>query len=239
LKISRKDYFSVLFSGLFFGIHLFTYFYAIHISSIGIGVISLFTFPLMTTLLEPFVLKLKPKKKDLMLGFLILVGVFLIVSDTDLKGRSFEGVVFGIVSAISYSIRNLIQKYRLSDYRPDSMLFYQMLITFILMLPFSTTDFTQMSLVNYELLIVLSVVFTIIPHLAVIESLKMFDARSVSLILTLQVFYAIIIAYFVINEDFKLSVVVGGSLVFFTVSYESLRIQYQLKKKPTFLMILS
>lgn len=201
--------------------------------------ISLFTFPLMTTLLEPFVLKLKPKKKDLMLGFLILVGVFLIVSDTDLKGRSFEGVVFGIVSAISYSIRNLIQKYRLSDYRPDSMLFYQMLITFIIMLPFSTTDFTQMSLVNYELLIVLSVVFTIIPHLAVIESLKMFDARSVSLILTLQVFYAIIIAYFVINEDFKLSVVVGGSLVFFTVSYESLRIQYQLKKKPTFLMILS
>ncbi len=230
LKIlSLKDGAFIILSGLFFGIHLFTYFYAIQVSSIGIGVISLFTFPMITTLLEPVILKKSPKLKDILLGLMVLLGVFFIVSDSTIASNSLYGVGLGILSAFTYSLRNLIQKYRLINYSPLSMLFYQMVITLFLMMPFSTLNYSEISNNDLTLLLILSIVFTIVPHLAVIESLKKFDARAVSIILTLQVFYAIVFAYLVFKEEIKTSIVFGASIILFVVIYESLRIRFKLK----------
>ena len=228
LKIhSLKDAINLILSGICFGIHLYTYFQAIQVSSVGIGVISLFTFPMITTLIEPMILRTLPKWKDVLLGFLVLIGVFLIVSESQFDQNSIKGVVLGIISAFSYSLRNLFQKYRLSAYSPISTLFYQLLITFLIMLPFSTVDLTTVSSVNYGYILLLSVVFTIIPHLAVVESLKTFDARSVSLILTLQVFYAIVLAFVLFQEKLSFSIVLGALLVVFTVGYETYRMKFQ------------
>lgn len=225
LKIhSLKDGINLLFSGICFGVHLYTYFEAIQVSSVGIGVISLFTFPMITTLIEPFILKKRPELKNILLGICVLAGVFLIVSESQFEQNTMKGVGLGIISALSYSLRNLFQKYSLSAYSPLSTLFYQLLITFFIMLPFSVVDVTLVSSENYGYILLLTVVFTIIPHLAVVESLKSFDARSVSLILTLQVFYAIIFACFLYNEKLSFPIVAGGALVVFAVAFETFRL---------------
>lgn len=226
LKIhSSKDAFYILLSGLCFGIHLYTYFQSIQSSSVGIGVISLFTFPMITTILEPIVLGVKPKRKDVLLGLSVLVGVFFIVSESEFKLNELKGVGLGIVSAFTYTVRNLIQKYRLLKYSPMPILLYQFLVTYLILIPNTDIIYSEISSANYLYLLLLSVVFTIIPHLAVIESLKKFDARSVGLILTLQVFYAILFASLLLKEELKPSIIIGALIVVIAVGYESIRLR--------------
>lgn len=226
LKVnSYKDAFYIVLSGLCFGIHLYTYFESIQVSSIGIGVISLFTFPIITTILEPLLIGTKPQIKDILLGILVLLGVLLIVSESNFKINELKGVGLGILSAFTYSIRNLIQKYRLTNYSPIPILFYQFLVTYIILIPNTQIAYYEISTENYMYLFLLCIVFTIIPHLAVIESLKKFDARSVGVILTLQVLYAITFAFLFFHEELKPSVIAGSLIVLFVVSYESVRLK--------------
>jgi drug/metabolite transporter (DMT)-like permease len=233
---SRKDVIFLIISGAFFGGHLVTYFYAMQISTIGIAVVSLFTFPMITTLVEPFIHKRTPELKHVLLSMLVVIGVLVIVSESEIGGNTILGVLLGIASSFFYSFRNLIVKYRLGSYQPIPLMFYQLLITFLIMLPLSNLDFQSIEPMDYLWLIVLTVVFTIVPHLAVIESLKKFDARSVGLILTLQVLYAIVFAHLVFDEPLKPSLFIGGFLVITTVVYESISLKLQdlkakLKKK--------
>ena len=50
---SRKDRLTVYVSAVFLGMHWITYFYALKSSNVAIGMLSLFTFPIFITLLEP------------------------------------------------------------------------------------------------------------------------------------------------------------------------------------------
>jgi len=47
------------------------------VSTIGIAVVSLFTFPMITTLVEPLIHKRKPELKHILLGLLVVIGVFV------------------------------------------------------------------------------------------------------------------------------------------------------------------
>ena len=52
LKITnKKDLQTIVISSLFLWAHLVTYFYALHLSNVAIGMLSLFTFPVITALL--------------------------------------------------------------------------------------------------------------------------------------------------------------------------------------------
>ena len=57
---SRKDTFSFILSALFLAAHWITYFYALKLSNVALGILSLYTFPIITALLEPLFIKTKP-----------------------------------------------------------------------------------------------------------------------------------------------------------------------------------
>ena len=82
LKIkSTKDFFSFVLSGSFLATHWVTYFYALKLSNVALGMLSLFTFPVMTALLEPLFTKQRLNGIHVLLSFLVLVGVYILVPD--------------------------------------------------------------------------------------------------------------------------------------------------------------
>lgn len=90
LKIAhKKDWLTIIISGLFFGAHWITYFYALHLTNVAIGMLSLFTYPVITALLEPLFFKTSLNKKHVVFGILFLsemptsntlIGGFLILT---------------------------------------------------------------------------------------------------------------------------------------------------------------
>ena len=54
IKLSKaKDYSIVILLGVLLALHWVTYFHAMQVSSVAVGVIALYTFPIMTVFLEP------------------------------------------------------------------------------------------------------------------------------------------------------------------------------------------
>ena len=72
---STKDYIPFLISGVFMAAHWVTYFYALKLSNVALGVLSLYTFPILTALLEPLFLKVKFNPIYLFLGLMVLLGL--------------------------------------------------------------------------------------------------------------------------------------------------------------------
>jgi drug/metabolite transporter (DMT)-like permease len=68
----KKDYFVALFLGLLMAAHWVSYFAAMQYSSISVGMIALFTFPVMTVLLEPFFEGIRLVWQDLVSAIVVL-----------------------------------------------------------------------------------------------------------------------------------------------------------------------
>ena len=64
-KIQKKDRVVVLLSGVLMGMHWITYFISLKLSSVAIGMLSVFTYPVITTFLEPLMLKTKFNKSNI------------------------------------------------------------------------------------------------------------------------------------------------------------------------------
>jgi len=79
LKIeSKKDRWTFLFAALFMAAHWITYFYALKLSNVAIGMLTLFTFPVITALLEPISIKVKLDPIHVLLGVLVIIGIYIL-----------------------------------------------------------------------------------------------------------------------------------------------------------------
>jgi drug/metabolite transporter (DMT)-like permease len=224
LKInSKKDFYSFVVSGFFMGAHLITYFIALKLSNVALGMLSLFTFPVITALLEPFFSKQKLNPIHVFLAALVLVGVFILVPELSLENSHLKGILFGILSAFCYSFRNLTLKKHVINYNGSALMLHQMIIVSVLLLP--VLFFSDFS--NFEsqlpLLVLVALLTTAIGHTMMVNSLKHFSVTTASIIGSIQPIFGIIIAYFFVNEIPSINTFIGGSLILLTVVIESIR----------------
>ena len=127
-KINAKDYKTIFFSGVLMGMHWITYFISLKLSSVAIGMLSVFTYPIITSFLEPIMLNSKFKKSNLLLGLMVLIGIYFLAPEISMKNDQFIAVGFGVFSALCYSIRNIYMKAKSSEYEGSILMVYQLII---------------------------------------------------------------------------------------------------------------
>ena len=220
---SKKDKISFLISGFFMGAHWVTYFYALKLSNVAIGMLSMFTFPVMTAFLEPFFTKQKLNKVHVFLALLVMVGVYFLVPNFSIENDEVKGILFGILSALCYALRNLITKTSVTNYNSSVIMFYQLVIVTVLLLPvLFVSDISNLE-TQLPLLILVALLTTAIGHTLLVNSLQYFSVSTASIISSVQPIFGIIIAYFFIDEIPSSNVYIGGSLILLTVVIESFR----------------
>ncbi len=220
---SLKDKKAFIVIGFFMGAHWVTYFYALKLSNVAIGMLSMYTFPVITAFLEPIFTKSKLNISHVLLAVLVLIGVFILVPEFSLENTQFQGILFGILSAFCYSLRNLLLKKHVTNYNGSMLMFYQMVVVTILLIPvLFIGDFTNV-LDQLPLLILVAVLTTAIGHTMMVNSLKNFSVATASIISSIQPIFGIIIAYIFVNEIPQFNTFIGGSLILLTVIIESIR----------------
>ncbi|WP_044402122.1 DMT family transporter [Lacinutrix sp. Hel_I_90] len=224
LKIqSKKDFGAFILSALFMASHWITYFYALQLSSVAIGMLSLFTFPIMTALLEPFFLRTKLDYMHLVLGLMVLLGIYILSPELNFESDAVRGILFGLFSALCYALRILILKQYVSRYHGSSLMFYQLLIMSIVLIPALFLLDTSNITTQFPYVILLALVTTAIGHTLFVQSLKHFKVSTASIIGSTQPIFGIIIAFFFLNEIPTWNTFFGGLLILSTVVIESLR----------------
>jgi len=222
IKLSNtKDYSIVILLGVLLALHWVTYFHAMQVSSIAVGVIALYTFPIITVFLEPLFHGEKPHIKDIISALTVLVGIYLLVPEFSLNNETTQGILWGVLSALFFSLRNIVQGHYFKGYSAKHSLFYQTLVTFIVLLPFSFEVVPEVTTIQWGQLLILGVFFTAVPHTLFAFSLLNLKAKTVSLVACVQVVYATIFAALLLGEWAELSTVIGGLIVVSAAMYES------------------
>ncbi|MEH6536998.1 MAG: DMT family transporter [Psychroserpens sp.] len=220
---SKKEGLTLFITALFLGAHWITYFHALKVSNVAIGMLSLFTFPVFTAILEPLFAKVKFDPIHLLLGGLVLLGVYFLAPDFDLESAQLKGVFWGIISAICYAIRTLMLKQPISVYNGSMLMFYQVLGLTVVLVPVLFLKDTSGITTQYPFVIILALVTTAIGHTLFVSSLKYFKVSTASIISSTQPVFGIIIAFLFLNEIPTWNTFLGGTLIISTVVIESIR----------------
>lgn len=228
LKIqSKKDLSAFILSALFMAAHWITYFIALQSSTVAIGMLALFTFPILTAFLEPLFSKTKFDYVHLLLGAMVLLGIYILSPVLDIESDAVKGILFGLLSAFCYAMRILILKQYVTKYNGSSLMFFQLLIMSIVLVPTLFLLDTSNISTQFPYVIILALVTTAIGHTLFIGSLKHFKVSTASIIGSSQPIFGIIIAFLFLNEMPTLNTFLGGSLILATVVIESLRSKKQ------------
>ena len=220
---SPKDYKPFFISGLLMAVHWVTYFYALKLSNVALGVLSLYTFPIIIAILEPLFLKVKFDPIYILLGLMVFTGLIILTPEFNIESTQVKGILFGVFSAFCYAVRVLILKQHVAKYNGTILMFYQTVIITILLLP--TLFFMDISGLKsqFPYLLLLAFLTTAIGHSLMLYSLKFFSASSASIISSLQPIFGIILAFFFLQEIPIMRTFWGGSLILLTVVIESVR----------------
>jgi len=89
---SKKDAPTIILGASLLALHWVTYFYALKLSNVAIGMLAMFTFPVITALLEPFFTKSKLNPIHILLGFMVLIGVYILAPDLNLENTHLKGI---------------------------------------------------------------------------------------------------------------------------------------------------
>ncbi|MGB0938658.1 MAG: DMT family transporter [Colwellia sp.] len=217
----KKDYGIAILLGVIMGVHWVTYFAGMQMAGVTIGVISFFTYPVITVFIEPLFNKSTPQLKDILSACVVIIGIFLLVPEVNLGNQVTLGIVTGVSSAFLFAIRNTLHKKYFNHYSGPHAIMHQSFIAFLVLCLFIDAPISEVSNLNWGLIVVAGIIFTALPHALFASSLQSLSATTAGLISCLQPLYGGLLAYLLLNENVSLYTLVGGILVVSAAFFET------------------
>jgi drug/metabolite transporter (DMT)-like permease len=223
LLAGRRDRLLMVVCGLLMCVHWVTFFYAMQVSTVAVGMIALYTYPIITVFLEPLWQHQQPRRADLICGVLVLAGVYQLVPDFSLRSSTALGMFWGAVSAVAFALRNVLQRHYLLNYRGDTAMFYQALVAGLAALPFLQHDPLAQAPSIWLQLGLLAFFCTAVPHSLFAGALRQVKAKTAGLIGCLMPVYGVGLAWLVLGEAPGVATVLGGFIIMGAAAFESCR----------------
>ena len=238
LQITFRSLIKFSLAGIIIALHWITFFEAIEQSNISITLAMFSTGAFFASLIEPIFFKRRVRSLEIILGFLVICGVFIILN-TNID--SFVGVVLGIISALLASLFSVLNGKLVQNNNPFVISFYEFLsgVIFILIyLTFSGTiseiSITTFISYDYFYIFLLGSICTAYAFIASVHILKYLSPYTLVLTYNLEPVYGIVLAIFIFpeNEQMEFSFYIGSIIIFSTIIINSL-IKYRKSKKVT------
>lgn len=210
-----RDLVALLISGLLLAAHWFTFFLAIQVSTVAIGLLAFATFPLFLTFLEPLFFGERLRRRDVLAALAVSAGLLLVTPSFDAGDRLTRGLLWGMVSAFTYALLALLSRRYAGRYPAICISFYQQGVAALCMLPLALAAPWQGSLDARSLagLVLLGVVFTALGQGLVVASLRHLRAQTAGVIFGLEPVYGILLAWLLLAEVPALRTLLGGALI--------------------------
>jgi len=202
--------------GIILAIHWITFFHAIQVSSVAVGLLAFSTFPVFITCFEPFWFNEKRRTIDWVTALLVLVGLGIMVYPSGFRGQVFSGVIWGTLAGFTFAILSLLNRKWVRDYPPVVIALYQNAIAALVLLPMLALADLRVDSGQIGLLVFLGVICTALSHALFIRGLRFVRAQLASVIACLEPVYGIAFAFFLLHEIPSSSTLAGGALIVVT-----------------------
>lgn len=214
---NRSDYKKLVIMGGILAIHWTTFFAAIQLSNVAIGMLTFSTFPVFVSFFRPLINNEKISKKEVVFGFITIVGILFIVPLKDVFSDTTIGSIIGVFSGAVYAIFTIFNEKLVRIYSGKKVAFYEQVAATIFLLPSIFIIQPIVATKDIVLIILLGTIFTGVAHTMFINGLKQVSAYIASIITMMEPLYSIVLAYFILGEKLNVGTVIGGSIILATV----------------------
>jgi drug/metabolite transporter (DMT)-like permease len=226
-KVDTRDLIKLILIGFIVSLHWLAFFGSARVANVSVSLIGFATNSLWAALLEPWFNKTKFKKYELVLGIIVLFGLYVIFSfDFQYKLGLFFGVVAGFTSAL-FSVFNS----RLVKRIPSrTITFYEMIGVFLgtaLFLPIYQITWAENhtlqlipSAYDWLWISLLAGVCSVYAYTVAVELMKRVSVFMIQLTLNLEPLYGIVMAVIIFGstEKMSLSFYVGAIIILSAVA---------------------
>ena len=208
-------------------VHWVLFFKSIKVSTVAIGLVTTYTYPVLMVFLESWFFNLRLKALDFASAVAVLVGIYYLAPEFDLSDATFQGVIYGVAAGAMIPFIVLIRKKRIIDsYNSWDISAYEMGIAGLILLPFMLYDgslFHMPSSRDLLLLVMLGVVLTGFARVLFVDSQRHLSGKVVGITLVLEVVYGVILALILLAAIPSQREIIGGLIIVSVALFESLR----------------
>jgi drug/metabolite transporter (DMT)-like permease len=189
------------------------FFAAIQTGGMSVAVIALFTYPILTALVEPLVTRQRMSPAELVGGALVLCGVFFVTPEADLSNQVTLGVALGVLSAFALTLRNLVGRGLAAEMGSLKLNFWMCAACIPVFLPFRLHAGGAPTPSELWQVAALGILFTVAPQYIFFDSLKKVTAATASLVVSAQPVLSILLAALLFAERIDARTWIGGACI--------------------------
>jgi len=194
----------ILFTGAIVCVHWILFYASIKASNVSIALSCFSSVSLFTALLDPLSKRKKPKLAEIVLGLLVILGLYIIFS---VQKIYLNGIILAVLSAFLGALFTVLNKSLTDHHKAEVITFYELssgFLIFTLLMPlylyFTDTQFEIPDSTNTIYLLILSLVCTSFAFTISLKALKKLDAFTLNLAVNLEPLYSILLAFILFNE---------------------------------------
>lgn len=239
-RLSYQQILQFMGIGVLVGSHWVCFYGSIKLANASVALICMATTALFTSFLEPLLFRRAVRWYEVVLGLMIIPGMYLIVDS--LESGMLLGVWVGLLSAFLASLFATLNKKVITNARPFAITFLELGSAWLfltLLFPFylqtnENVAFVPPSLADWFYLLALALLCTTLAYSLSLRALHHISAFASNLSLNLEPVYGILLAWVLLNENEELSdnFYYGVLLILLTVfSYPLLRKWFMVGKE--------
>lgn len=226
LKYGGAVVIRLLLIGFLVAAHWILFFLSARISSVSVSLVGIATTAFWTSLLEPLMTQRKIKWIEVVLGLMVVAGLYIIFY---YEFNVATGLAVAVVSAIIASVFTIINSKFAKKTDPYAVAFYEMsgaslgILLFFPLYLFGFSEYSTLQLsLNYQELVylfILAFLCTDYAYTASIYLMKRISAYAVNLTINLEPVYGMLLAVLVFKDEevLTLQFYAGASLIILSV----------------------
>ena len=238
VRIDGRDVWRIFGIGGIAALHWVAFYGSIKYSNVSVGLLCFSAIGFFTALIEPLVMGHRIDFIELLLGLLVIVGIFFIFQvDPHFKA----GIAVGLLSALLGSLFPVLNKRILKRVSAENVTLYELsggFLVLTLLMPLYLYVFPSPRLMpnlsDWGWLLVLSWACTVLAFNLSMSALQRISAFTVNLSYNLEPVYGILLAFLLFREDKYLNTgfYIGFCLILLSIILQMVRLRRNQTPKP-------
>lgn len=189
--------------GLVVVLHWITFYRAIKVSNVSVALGCFASTTLFASIVEPFILRRKVRMIEVIIGLIIIAGLYLIFR---FETNYAEGIITSVISAFLAVLFTVLNKTFTHQYHPVEISIIEMssgwlaVTLWLMWVTPSLGDFPLPQTADWLWLLILAVVCTAYSYVVSIDIMKTISPYTVVLTINLEPIYSIALAWLIFGE---------------------------------------
>jgi drug/metabolite transporter (DMT)-like permease len=204
IKANLPDIWRFAGVGILTAAHWVCFFASIKYSKISVALVVLSTSAFFVSLIHPLVKGEKPRRYEMLLGIVVVAGIFLIFK---FETAYTMGIVLSLLAAFLAALFSTLNAQLVAKHSPTTMAFWEMVFAFVGLSLFmvisgrSSVFFEMPAPRDFQLLLVLGFLCTGVAFIVSIRVMRVLSPFTCALAINMEPVYTILIALFLYGSD--------------------------------------